>query len=119
MTNVLIIDSNPIFTRTLKDLILEVSEQDQVQVCAAHCQTDLIEILELKSFNTIFLDIDLPWLKELTNRFVDACKNINIIGLTFFPENYPPKTTSSCSVSRIISKSQIEANTILETLDSI
>jgi CheY-like chemotaxis protein len=119
--NVLIIDDNPEFIRSLKSLILDVAGPYISDIQWANNGLDGLEKIRDNNFHLVFMDIDMPYIDGITaTRFASfeyQKPDMKIIAVSFHSDRHNISQMLRAGASAYIIKDEIDADNILELFD--
>ena len=116
--NILIIDNNPVFAKSLRNLISDVAENILTNIQCAYNAIDCRALIKENDFHFIFWDVDMPDFQETWKYFNEIKRSVQskVIGITFHPEQKDWYQKNYSGISKYLTKDTIEPNCISKIL---
>lgn len=117
---ILIIDDNPEFASSLKNLLIDIAESYIEEIQIAYNGFDGLELLRDNEYHFVFMDINMPSINGIeATRFAKfEYKNTKarIIGISFHKELSYINQMMKAGASAYLSKDEIDADKLAEIL---
>ena len=116
--NILIIDNNPVFAKSLRNLILEVANSIETTIQCVYNDIDFRTTIRKEDFQFIFWNVDMPDFQETWKYFNDIKKNVEskVVGITFHPDQKEWFKKNFKGISAYLIKDAIEPINILKII---
>jgi len=117
--NILIIDNNPVFARSLQNLISDVADNIKTNIQCAYNAIDCRALITENDFHFIFWDVDMPDFQETWKYFNEIKRTVHskVIGITFHPEQKDWYQKNYSGISKYLTKDNIEPYCISKILE--
>jgi response regulator RpfG family c-di-GMP phosphodiesterase len=112
--NILIIDNNPVFAKSLQNLISEVTGSIKTNIQCAYNDIDCRDLFREQTFHFIFWDVDMIDFQETWNYFNELKTHTQskVTGITFHPEQKDWYKKKYKGISKYLTKDTIEPQNI-------
>lgn len=119
--NVLVVDTNPYFTNTFSYILHDTFNNNLKNILVAESGNEALTILNEKSVDIVFLDVDLPLQQgvELTKKMKSIKKNIQIIAISFFEESIFKNSIINAGAKDYIVKDNISSVVLLKLIENV
>lgn len=116
--NILIIDNNHVFSKSLRNLILEVTKCVGINIQCVYNDIDFITIIKKNDFHFIFWNVDMPDFQETWKYFNEIKKKVDskVVGITFHPDQKEWFKKNFKGISTYLIKDAIEPINILKII---
>jgi DNA-binding NarL/FixJ family response regulator len=115
--NILIIDDNPGFVKSLKDLLIDVAGQLISQIQYAFNAADGLILIRDNTFHYVFMDLNMPDIDGISAtrfaRYEYKKPEMKIIGISAYCEDYFVHQMLKAGANYYIPKDDIDAEKII------